>query len=160
MSGHPPGFDPWTVQPINQSLYRLSYSGLLKYIHCCSKFRTGFVFSVPYFIGEESSLNCNFMKPESCRGWEDLRVTTSLEHAVPPLFDYLWNGKYRYVWHVSVFHKAVALLVPLLCWCIWIFSSVRLNSSFINTEWTLAWTDKDSSRNPYRHSHAEYCNYL
>jgi len=118
MSRHPPRLDPWTVQPIAQSLYRLSYSGPLKYCNCCSKFRTGFVFSVPYFIGEESSLNCNFMRPESCRGWEDLSVTTSLEHPVPPLFDYRWNGKYRYLWHVSVFHKAVALLVPLLCWCI------------------------------------------
>jgi len=40
------------------------------------------------------------MKPESCSGWEGLTVTTSLEHAVPPLFDYRWNGKYRYLWHV------------------------------------------------------------
>ncbi|GFG28418.1 hypothetical protein Cfor_12635, partial [Coptotermes formosanus] len=45
----------------------------------------------PYFAGNKSVLDCNFMKPESCRGWEGLAVTTSLEHDVPPLFDYRWN---------------------------------------------------------------------
>ena len=34
------------------------------------------------------------MNHDSCRGWEGLTVTTSLERAVPPLFDYRWNGKY------------------------------------------------------------------
>jgi hypothetical protein len=38
------------------------------------------------------------MKPESCTGWKGLAVTTSLEHDVPPLFDYRWNGKY--LWRV------------------------------------------------------------
>ncbi|GFG28421.1 hypothetical protein Cfor_12636, partial [Coptotermes formosanus] len=46
---------------------------------------------VPYFTGKKSVLDCNFMKPESCIVWVGLTVTTSLEHAVPPLFDYRWN---------------------------------------------------------------------
>jgi len=46
---------------------------------------------VPYFTGKKSSLECNFMKPESCREWEGLTVTNSLEYAVPPLLDYRWN---------------------------------------------------------------------
>jgi len=45
------------------------------------------------------------MNLERCRGWEGLTETTSLEHAVPPLSDYRWSGKYRYLWHVLRFTK-------------------------------------------------------
>ncbi|XP_021922810.1 uncharacterized protein LOC110831285 [Zootermopsis nevadensis] len=47
--------------------------------------------TVSYFAGETSDLDCNFMKPETCKRWAGWSLSSSLEHPVPPLFDYRWN---------------------------------------------------------------------
>ncbi|XP_021932867.1 uncharacterized protein LOC110836221 [Zootermopsis nevadensis] len=50
-----------------------------------------------YFAGETSDLDCNFMKPETCTEWSGWKQSSSLEHPVPPLFDYRWNAQRRKV---------------------------------------------------------------
>ncbi|XP_023718997.1 uncharacterized protein LOC111870724 [Cryptotermes secundus] len=66
--------------------------------------------SSSYFIGGRSELDCSFTKTESCRDWEGLTETMSVEQPAPPLFDYRWddipvietNGKTIFYDHNSV----------------------------------------------------------